>query len=43
MMEACFVNDEKVQAQEGDFYGGWITSILLAHSKVRQALGGGSL
>lgn len=22
----CFVNDENVQAQEGDFYGGWITS-----------------
>lgn len=25
-MDACFVNDEKVQSQEGDFYGGWITS-----------------
>ena len=25
-MEACYVNDEPVQAQEGDFYGGWITS-----------------
>ena len=24
-MDACYVNDEKVQAQEGDFYGGWIT------------------
>ena len=24
--EACYVNDEQVQAQEGDFYGGWITS-----------------
>ncbi len=24
-MEACFVGDERVQAQEGDFYGGWIT------------------
>ncbi len=22
----CLVNNEKVQAQEGDFYGGWITS-----------------
>ncbi len=25
-MDACFVGDERVQAQEGDFYGGWITS-----------------
>ena len=25
-MDACFVNDELAQAQEGDFYGGWITS-----------------
>ena len=23
--QACFVNDEQVIAQEGDFYGGWIT------------------
>jgi|GEM_PF-54528 len=25
-MDACFVGDEQVQAQSGDFYGGWITS-----------------
>ena len=25
-MEACYVDDEPVQAQPGDFYGGWITS-----------------
>ena len=25
-MDACYVGDERVQAQEGDFYGGWITS-----------------
>lgn len=25
-MEACFVDGERVQAQAGDFYGGWITS-----------------
>ena len=25
-VEACFVDEEKVAAQEGDFYGGWITS-----------------
>ncbi len=27
-MEACFVDGERVQPQEGDFYGGWITSDL---------------
>jgi uncharacterized protein (DUF427 family) len=26
LMEACYVDGEQVQAQEGDFYGGWITS-----------------
>lgn len=25
-MDACYVDDEQVQAQAGDFYGGWITS-----------------
>ena len=25
-VDACYVGDELVQAQEGDFYGGWITS-----------------
>jgi len=25
-VEACFVADEQVVPQEGDFYGGWITS-----------------
>lgn len=25
-MEACFVDGERVQAQAGDFYGGWITT-----------------
>ncbi len=24
-MDACFVDGERVEAQEGDFYGGWIT------------------
>lgn len=24
-LEACFVDDERVQSQAGDFYGGWIT------------------
>ena len=26
LMEACFVDGERVEPQEGDFYGGWITS-----------------
>jgi uncharacterized protein (DUF427 family) len=25
-VDACRVGDERVQAQEGDFYGGWITA-----------------
>lgn len=25
-MDACYVGDEKARAQEGDFYGGWITN-----------------
>lgn len=25
-VDACFIDDERVTAQEGDFYGGWITS-----------------
>ncbi len=25
-MDACYVGEEKVSAQAGDFYGGWITS-----------------
>ena len=25
-VDACFVDEEKVVVQEGDFYGGWITS-----------------
>jgi len=25
-VDACFVGDERVQPQDGDFYGGWITS-----------------
>lgn len=25
-VSACYVDDERVQPQEGDFYGGWITS-----------------
>ena len=32
-MDACYVNDEKVQAQESDFYGGWITSRVIGPFK----------
>lgn len=28
LMDACFVDGERVHAQPGDFYGGWITSDL---------------
>jgi len=33
LMDACFVNDEKVDAQEGSFYGGWITSNIVGPFK----------
>lgn len=32
-VDACYVNDEKVQAQEGNFYGGWITSDIVGPFK----------
>jgi uncharacterized protein (DUF427 family) len=32
-MDACFVNDELVQSQKGDFYGGWITSEIVGPFK----------
>lgn len=32
-VDACYVNDERVQAQEGDFYGGWITSDIVGPFK----------
>ncbi|MBC7869409.1 MAG: DUF427 domain-containing protein [Chitinophagaceae bacterium] len=32
-MEACYVDDEKVMAQPGDFYGGWITSDIVGPFK----------
>ena len=33
LMEACFVDGERVQAQAGDFYGGWITSHIVGPFK----------
>ena len=32
-MEACFVDEERVAPQEGDFYGGWITSDIVGPFK----------
>jgi uncharacterized protein (DUF427 family) len=32
-MDACFVEGERVQAQDGDFYGGWITSNIVGPFK----------
>jgi hypothetical protein len=32
-MEACYVDDERVQAQPGDFYGGWITNEIVGPFK----------
>ena len=32
-VDACFVNGERVQAQSGDFYGGWITSTVVGPFK----------
>jgi uncharacterized protein (DUF427 family) len=32
-MDACYVDDEQVQPQAGDFYGGWITSNIVGPFK----------
>jgi uncharacterized protein (DUF427 family) len=32
-MDACYVDDEQVQPQPGDFYGGWITSNIVGPFK----------
>ncbi|ASC72362.1 uncharacterized protein XM38_033190 [Halomicronema hongdechloris C2206] len=32
-MDACYLNDEQVQAQAGDFYGGWITQDIVGPFK----------
>ncbi|MGI8859188.1 MAG: DUF427 domain-containing protein [Rubrobacteraceae bacterium] len=32
-MDACWVGGEKVEAQEGDFYGGWITAFIVGPFK----------
>ncbi len=32
-VDACYVDDEQVKPQEGDFYGGWITSDIVGPFK----------
>jgi len=32
-MDECYVGDKQVQAQEGDFYGGWITDSVVGPFK----------
>jgi uncharacterized protein (DUF427 family) len=32
-MDACYVDGQRVQPQEGDFYGGWITSNIVGPFK----------
>jgi uncharacterized protein (DUF427 family) len=32
-MDACYVDGEQAQAQEGDFYGGWITADIVGPFK----------
>ncbi|MGD1907007.1 MAG: DUF427 domain-containing protein [Leptolyngbyaceae cyanobacterium] len=32
-MDACYVDDEPVQSQAGDFYGGWITTDIVGPFK----------
>lgn len=39
-MDACFVDGERVRAQEGGFYGGWITSHVAGPFKGAPGSGG---
>ena len=32
-VDECYVGDERVQAQAGDFYGGWVTSAIVGPFK----------
>ena len=32
-MEACFVDGLRIDAQQGDFYGGWVTPNLTGQTK----------
>ena len=39
-MDACYVDGERVQAQPGDFYGGWITDDIVGPFKGRPGTAG---
>ena len=39
-VDACWVGDEQVQPQAGDFYGGWITSRIVGPFKGGSGTGG---
>lgn len=39
-VDSCWVGDEKVQAQDGDFYGGWITASIVGPFKGAQGTWG---
>jgi len=34
-VDACYVGEERVQAQPGEFYGGWVTSDIIGPFKGR--------
>ena len=40
LMDGCWVDGEKVEAQEGDFYGGWVTSEIVGPFKGAQGTRG---
>jgi uncharacterized protein (DUF427 family) len=40
LMDSCYVNDERVIPQAGDFYGGWITSDIVGPFKGEEGTGG---
>ncbi|MBA3617867.1 MAG: hypothetical protein H0W52_17415 [Rubrobacteraceae bacterium] len=39
-MDSCWVDGEKVEAQKGDFYGGWITPDIVGPFKGAQGTWG---
>lgn len=39
-LDRCYVDDELVQAQPGDFYGGWITNAIVGPFKGEPGTGG---
>jgi uncharacterized protein (DUF427 family) len=40
LMDACYVDEERVQSQLGGFYGGWITSKIVGPFKGQPGSGG---